>query len=43
MRINRFILLSLLLLGCCRIGYGQERMQVQTDTLNVQVYFRQGY
>lgn len=43
MRINRFLLLFLLLLGCCRIGYGQERMQVQTDTLNVQVYFRQGY
>ena len=34
-------MLFLFLFGCCRIGYGQE--QVQTDTLNVQVYFRQGY
>lgn len=31
----------LLLLGCCRIGYGQERETA--DTLSVQVFFRQGY
>ena len=31
----------MLLLGYCHIGCGQE--QVLVDTLNVQVYFRQGY
>lgn len=33
------VILFLLMLGCTRIGYGQE----QTDTLGVQVFFRQGY
>ena len=40
MRINR-LMLFMLLLGYCHIGCGQE--QVLVDTLNVQVYFRQGY
>lgn len=34
-------MLFMLLLGYCHIGCGQE--QVLVDTLNVQVYFRQGY
>lgn len=40
MRIIR-LMLFLLLFGYCHIGYGQE--QVLDDTLNVQVYFQQGY
>lgn len=40
MRINR-LMLFLLLLGCCHIGYGQE--QIMIDTVGVKVYFRQGY
>ena len=35
------LMLFMLLLGYCHIGCGQE--QVLVDTLNVQVYFRQGY